>query len=76
MREALISKVLSPPKYKYSQLVKAGPHYVCSGMIAIDNASGELISGGVEEQTRKIFSNLAQLMNEFSLVLEDMLIAR
>jgi 2-iminobutanoate/2-iminopropanoate deaminase len=76
MPEALVSTVLSAPKFKYSQLVKAGPNYVCSGMVALDNDSGKLIEGGAGEQTRKIFQNLILLMEEFDLTLEDLLSVR
>ncbi|MAM69856.1 MAG: enamine deaminase RidA [Gammaproteobacteria bacterium] len=76
MREALRSKFLTAPKFRYSQLIKAGPNYVCSGMVALDNDSGELIDGDVGEQTRKIFENLKILMNEFDLIHSDLVSAR
>ena len=55
MIEALKSKILVAPKFKYSQMVKAGDHYYCSGLIALDNDTGELVSGGVGKETEKIF---------------------
>jgi len=76
MREALISTKLNAPLFRYSQLIKAGPNYVCSGMIALDNDSGKLIEGDSREQTRKIFKNLSILMAEFSLVLDDLVSVR
>ena len=76
MRTALISKVLTAPKFRYSQLIKAGSNYICSGMVALDNESGELITGGAGEQTRKIFENLALLMSEFKLSLSDLVSVR
>ena len=76
MRKILKSTKLSAPKFRYSQLVKAGPNYVCSGRIAIDNQSGELSTGDAGEQTRIILQNLHLLMEEFSLQLEDLVSAR
>jgi 2-iminobutanoate/2-iminopropanoate deaminase len=76
MRQALISTQLTAPLFRYSQLIKAGPNYVCSGMIALDNDSGQLIEGDSGEQTRKIFQNLSILMTEFSLVLNDLVSVR
>tara|TARA_R110000824_G_scaffold336_5_gene2074 strand:+ start:29742 stop:30131 length:390 start_codon:yes stop_codon:yes gene_type:complete len=76
MRKALKSKKLTAPKFRYSQLVKAGPNYVCSGMIALDNHSGELMGSDAGEQTRLIFQNLQLLMDEFSLGLDDLVCAR
>ncbi len=34
----------------------------CSGQIAIDPATGELVPGGVEEQTRQVLGNLARVL--------------
>ena len=76
MRQVLISKKLTAPLFRYSQLIKAGPNYVCSGMIALNNDSGKLIEGDSGEQARKIFQNLKILMNEFSLALEDLVSVR
>ncbi len=76
MRQALISTQLSAPLFRYSQLIKAGPNYVCSGMIALDNSTGKLIEGDSCEQTRKIFENLKVLMEEFSLSLDDLVSVR
>jgi 2-iminobutanoate/2-iminopropanoate deaminase len=76
MVESLVSKKLIAPKFKYSQLVKAGPHYYCSGLIALDNASGELVSGGVGNETQVILQNLQLLMEEFNLSWEHLAFAR
>ncbi|MDC0598705.1 RidA family protein [Gammaproteobacteria bacterium] len=72
MPDALVSKVLTAPKFKYSQLIKAGPNYICSGMVALDNETGELIAGEAGQQTKKIFENLHLLMQEFDLCLQDL----
>jgi len=76
MREALRSKILTAPKFRYSQLIKAGPNYVSSGMIALDNDTGELLEGDAAEQTRKIFQNLNILMKEFDLIHSDLVSVR
>lgn len=76
MVEHLISKKLLAPKFKYSQLVKAGPHYYCSGLIALDNTTGELVSGGIGKETEKILENLQVLMHEFVLGWQHLVFAR
>lgn len=76
MRKALISSKLSAPLFRYSQLIKAGPFYTCSGMIALDNETGKLVEGDSGEQTRKIFQNLSILMEEFSLSLDELVSVR
>jgi 2-iminobutanoate/2-iminopropanoate deaminase len=76
MVEALVSGKLIPPKFKYSQMVRAGHHYYCSGLIALDNDSGELVGGGVGPETEKILDNLQLLMAEFALGWEHLAFAR
>lgn len=76
MVEHLVSKKLIAPKFRYSQLVKAGAHYYCSGLIGLDNDSGELVAGGVGPETEKILENVRTLMEEFSLSWEHLAFAR
>jgi 2-iminobutanoate/2-iminopropanoate deaminase len=46
----------------YSQAVIANGFVFCSGQIAIDPASGELHTGGIEEQTRLVLKNLGAVL--------------
>lgn len=46
----------------YSQAVRAGDTLYCSGQIALDQETGELIPGGIEEQTRQVMENLQQVL--------------
>jgi 2-iminobutanoate/2-iminopropanoate deaminase len=43
----------------YSQAVVRGGFVFCSGQIGLDPQSGDLVSGGVREQTRRVLDNLA-----------------
>jgi 2-iminobutanoate/2-iminopropanoate deaminase len=76
MREAFISRRLARPAFKYSHLVKAGPHYYLSGMLAQDRQSGALVGDSVGEQAEKILENLRAVMEEFDLGFEHLCIAR
>ena len=76
MVEYLTSKKLIPPKFRYSQMVKAGPHFYTSGLIALDNETGELVAGGMGRETEKILENLQLLMDEFDLGWEHLAFAR
>ncbi|KMQ83572.1 endoribonuclease l-psp [Lasius niger] len=42
----------------YSQAVRVGQTVYFSGQIPLDPASGELVAGGIEAQTRQVFENL------------------
>ena len=48
----------------YSQAKIACGMLFTSGQIPIDPASGEIVSGGVEEQTEQICKNLAAVLEE------------
>jgi len=74
--EYLVSQTLIAPKFRYSQLVKAGPHYYLSGMVGLDNDTGQIVAGGVGPETEKILENLQLLMNEFGLDWQHLAFAR
>jgi len=76
MVKPLTSARLVPPKFKYSQAVQAGPHVYFSGLIALDNETGELVPGGVGAETRQILDNLQLLMGEFALDWQHLVMAR
>lgn len=46
----------------YSQAVVLGDLVFCSGQIALDPHSGQVIPGGVEEQTRRALQNLEAVL--------------
>lgn len=46
----------------YSQAIEANGMLFCSGQIPIDPATGALVEGGIEEQTRQVFNNISQVL--------------
>lgn len=46
----------------YSQAIECGSFIFTSGQIAIDPASGEMIDGTIEEQTRQVLKNLLEIL--------------
>ena len=46
----------------YSQAIEANGMFYTSGMIPIDPQTGELVTGGVEQQAEQVFSNLRALI--------------
>jgi len=42
----------------YSQAIKAGSTIYLSGQIPLDPATGELVTGDIEAQVRRVFANL------------------
>ena len=53
----------------YSQAVVAGEWVFASGQIAIDPTTGEVIDGGIAEQTDRVMKNLAAVLRETGLSL-------
>ncbi len=76
MIEALSSDKLPMPRFRYSPMIRSGPHYQTAGMIALDVLSGNLESGSGYLQTRKILENLIAALPDFGLALQDMVSAR
>ncbi|MDP6125299.1 MAG: RidA family protein [Candidatus Latescibacteria bacterium] len=46
----------------YSQAVRVGPTLYCSGQIPIDPATNQLITGLIEDQTRRVLDNLGAVL--------------
>ncbi|MCU0677206.1 MAG: Rid family hydrolase, partial [Myxococcota bacterium] len=46
----------------YSQAVRAGGFLFCSGQIALDPATGELVPGDVRIQTERVMQNLGAVL--------------
>jgi 2-iminobutanoate/2-iminopropanoate deaminase len=46
----------------YAQAVRAGSFLFVSGQVALDPATGTIVEGGIEEQTRRVMSNLAAIL--------------
>jgi 2-iminobutanoate/2-iminopropanoate deaminase len=55
----------------YSQAVISGGLLFCSGQIALDPGTGEMVEGGIEEQTERVFENLVAVLNEAKMGLEN-----
>jgi len=51
----------------YSQAVRAGGFVFISGAIPLDPDSGEITAGGINAQTRRVFSNFAAVLKEAGL---------
>lgn len=46
----------------YSQAIRSGSLVFCAGQAGLDPASGKLVEGGVQEQTRRVLQNLAAVL--------------
>ena len=69
-----MKKVISTPKAPaaigpYSQAIQVGNHIYTSGQIPIDPATGQLVEGGVKEQTRQSLNNIQAILQEAGLTM-------
>ncbi len=46
----------------YSQAIHVGNFIFCSGQAALDPATGVLVSGGIEAETRRVLQNLSAVL--------------
>ncbi|HYK98114.1 MAG TPA: RidA family protein [Candidatus Acidoferrales bacterium] len=47
----------------YSQAIVTGDLIFCAGQVALDPKSGDLVSGDIREQTRRVLDNLAAVLD-------------
>jgi 2-iminobutanoate/2-iminopropanoate deaminase len=62
MREAISTTSAPAAIGPYSQAIKAGNLLFLSGQIPLDPATGNLVEGGVEAQTRQVFTNIGAIL--------------
>ena len=48
----------------YSQAIRSGDMLFASGQIGLDPATGQLIPGGITEQTKRVFENIKAVLAE------------
>ena len=55
----------------YSQAVRSGSFLFCSGQIPLDPKSGQIVSGDIAAQTRRVMDNIAALLRTEGLTFEN-----
>lgn len=69
-----MKKVIGTPKAPaaigpYSQAIQVGNLIYTSGQIPIDPATGQLVEGGIKEQTRQSLNNIQAILQEAGLTM-------
>jgi 2-iminobutanoate/2-iminopropanoate deaminase len=70
-REQIATAAAPPAIGPYAQAIRAGGLVFCSGQIPLDPGSGQVVSGGVAEQTARVLDNLSGLLGAAGLSLGD-----
>src|SRR5438034_1731212 len=55
----------------YSQAVRSGRFLFCSGQIPLDPKSGEIVSGDIAAQTRRVLDNIAAVLKAEGLTFDN-----
>jgi 2-iminobutanoate/2-iminopropanoate deaminase len=75
-RRVLASRTLPTPRFRYSQVVQAGPFAFVSGMVGLDAATGRLAVGGAHGEALQILTNLGRLAEEMGWSIDQLVLAR
>lgn len=67
MRRAVSTSKAPAAIGPYSQAIEAGGFLFLSGQIPLDPATGQIVAGGIEAQTRQVFANIAAILDEAGL---------
>jgi 2-iminobutanoate/2-iminopropanoate deaminase len=54
----------------YSQAVRSGRFLFCSGQIPLDSKSGQIVTGDIATQTRRVLDNIAAILRIEGLTLD------
>jgi 2-iminobutanoate/2-iminopropanoate deaminase len=57
----------------YSQAIKAGNLLFCSGQIPLDPATGEIVSGGIVEQSEMVMKNISAMLTAAGVGFDDVI---
>ena len=55
----------------YSQAIEVGDTLYCSGQIALDPTTGELVNESIEAETRRVLENLSAVVAEAGFAMSD-----
>jgi len=71
LRKHFISADAPKPIGPYTQGVAAGGLMFLSGQIPLDPKTGEIVAGGIEEQTEQVLKNLLAVLKEAKMGAEN-----
>ncbi len=63
-KKAVLTQNAPQPIGPYSQAIRTGNFLFCSGQIALDSATGQVVAGDVQVQTKKVMENLSAVLKE------------
>ena len=64
MKKAIVTDKAPAAIGPYSQAIQAGDFLFVSGQTPLDPATGQLVTGSVEDQAKRVFENLKGILEE------------
>ncbi|AET32940.1 RidA family protein [Pyrobaculum ferrireducens] len=75
MKEVVYTEAAPKPIGPYSQAVKVGKMLFVAGQIPVDPKTGEVVKGGIKEQTRQVLENIKAVLEAAGYTLGDVAMA-
>ena len=74
MKKKIIKTDLAPaPVGPYNQAIVHNDTLYASGQIAINPATGDLVTGSIEEETKQVMENIKAILDEAGLTFHDVI---
>ena len=70
-KQVICTEKAPPAIGPYSQAIKSGGFLFASGQIPIDPSTGQIVDGGIEEQTKQVLENVLGLLESAGMSLEN-----
>ncbi len=71
MRKVVITPNAPEPIGPYSQAIQAGPFLFCSGQVALDPKTSQVVTGDVKAQTEQVMKNIEAVLTAGGLKFEN-----
>ena len=71
MKKTILTKDAPAPIGPYSQAIESNGTLYISGQIPMDPYSGEIISGGIKEETNQVMKNISAILETANMKMSD-----
>ena len=73
MKKIILTNDAPSPVGPYSQAVQFGETLYTSGQIGIDPATGDIVNGSIEDETRQVMKNIGSVLTQAGMTYENIL---
>lgn len=73
MKKTILTPDAPAPIGPYSQAILVGNTLYCSGQIPINPVTGEMVQGGIKEQTQQCIKNISNVLKQADMSFDDVI---